>query len=111
MADKLLVVVVTDDEAQASLGVIMASRMIQRGKLADVRVLFFGPSERLLVDPPAQMSDALEVVRRAAKPMACRAVAERLDVLAGLEAAGVELVPAGQEIEQRMLEGYQLMTF
>lgn len=111
MADKLLVVVVTDEEDRASIGVHMASRMIERGKLADVRVLFFGPSERLLAHPPAQMSEALEVVRRAAKPMACRAVAERLDVLAPLEAAGVELVAAGQEIEQRLLEGYQLMTF
>ena len=110
MADKLLVVIVSDD-VKASIGVRMASRMVERGTLADVRVLFFGPSERLLADPPADLAEPLETVRRKAAPLACRAVADQLGVGQRLEEAGVELVPAGQEIERRMLDGYEIMTF
>ena len=111
MAEKLLVVVVSDDEAKAMVAMQMAGRMIGRQNLADVRVLFFGPSERLLAKPPAALIEPLAVVRAAGAPMACRAVAERMDVLAPLETAGVELVAAGQEIEERILDGYQIMTF
>ena len=110
MTDKLLVVIVSDD-VKASIGVRMASRMVERGTLADVRVLFFGPSERLLADPPADLAEPLEIVRRKGAPLACRAVAEQFGVLQRLERAGTELVPAGQEIERRMLEGYEIMTF
>jgi len=43
--------------------------------------------------------------------MACRAVAESMEILEPLVATGIELVAAGQEIEQRILDGYQVMTF
>jgi len=110
MADKLLVVVVSED-ARATVGLRMASRMVERGTLADVRVLFFGPGERLLADPPEAMRGSLETLRRRAAPMACRAVAQEMGVLDRLEQNGTELVPAGQEIERRMLDGYEVMTF
>ncbi len=110
MTDKLLVVIVSDD-VKASVGVRMASRMVERGALSDVRVLFFGPSERLLADPPADLVEPLETVRRKAAPLACRAVADQLGVVQRLEEAGAELVPAGQEIERRILDGYEIMTF
>jgi hypothetical protein len=32
-------------------------------------------------------------------------------ILDRLEQNGTELVPAGQEIERRMLDGYEVMTF
>ena len=110
MADKLLVVIVSDD-VKASIGLRMAARMVERGTLADVRVLFFGPSERLLADPPTELRDSLAVVRRKAAPLACRAVADQLGVTRRLEEAGTEMVPAGQEVERRMLDGYEIMTF
>ncbi|MDA8203940.1 MAG: hypothetical protein M0Z49_14500 [Chloroflexi bacterium] len=110
MSNKLLVVIVSDD-AKAIVGVRMASRMVERGSLDDVRVLFFGPSERLLADPPEPIRDALGTLRRQAAPMACRFVAQEMQIAQPLEQAGTELVAAGEEIERRMLEGYQLMTF
>ncbi len=110
MSNKLLVVIVSDD-AKAEVGVRMASRMIERGTLNDVRLLFFGPSERLLAEPPAPLRDLLEAVRRQSAPMACRFIAQEMDIVQPLEQAGTELVAAGQEIERRMLEGYQVMTF
>lgn len=111
MTDKLLVVIVSDDESKARVGVQMAGRMIGRHNLADVRVLFFGPSERLLASPPATLAEPLATVRAGGAPMACRAVAESMQIVEPLDAAGIELVAAGQEIEQRILDGYQIMTF
>jgi hypothetical protein len=110
VSDKLLVVIVSDD-VKASVGLQMASRMIQRGTLADVRVLFFGPSERLLADPPADLAGPIATVRGKAAPLACQAVAEQLGITQRLVEVGTEMVPAGQEIEQRLLQGYQVMTF
>ncbi len=111
MTDKLLVVIVSDDESKARVGVQMAGRMIGRHNLADVRVLFFGPSERLLASPPATLVEPLETGRAGGAPRACRAVAESMQSVEPLVAAGIELVAAGQEIEQRILDGYQVMTF
>ncbi len=110
MANKLLVVLVSED-ARATIGLRMASRMVERGTLADVRVLFFGPGERLLADPPEAMREPLQILGRQAAPMACRAVAQEMGILDRLEQNGTELVPAGQEIERRMLDGYEVMTF
>ncbi len=110
MSSKLLVVVVSDD-VKASVGVRMASRMIDRRNLEDVRVLFFGPSERLLADPPADLVEPLRTVGARAPVLACRFVAEEFGVSQRLLDVGAELVPAGQEIEQRLLDGYQVMTF
>lgn len=110
VSDKLLVVIVSADE-KATFGARMASRMVQRGTLADVRVLFFGPSERLLAEPPAALADSLATLRASAPPMACRAVAAEMGIAERLETGGIELVQAGQEVERRMLDGYQLMTF
>ncbi|MDA8238534.1 MAG: hypothetical protein M0T75_11780 [Chloroflexi bacterium] len=111
MTDKLLVVIVSDDETKARVGIQMAGHMIERRTLGDVRVLFFGPSERLLANPPATLVEPLATVRAAGTPMACRAVAEGMEILEPLAAAGIELVPAGQEIAQRILDGYEVMTF
>lgn len=110
MSDKLLVVIVSDD-AKATVGARMAARMVERGALSDVRVLFFGPSERLLAEPSDALRESLDTLRRQAPPLACRFVAQEMGVAETLERGGAELVPAGQEIERRMLDGYQVMTF
>jgi hypothetical protein len=110
MADKLLVVIVSDD-VKASVGARMAARMAQRGTLEDVRVLFFGPSERLLADPPPDLAESLATLRRHARPLACQAVAQQLGVASRLLEVDTELVPAGEEVERRLRDGYEIMTF
>lgn len=110
MTDKLLMMFISDDEAKARVGLQMASRMIQRRNLADVRDLFIGSSERLLADPPEALVEPLTAVRAEGTPMACRATAERMEIVQRLDAVGVELVAAGQEVERRILDGYQVVT-
>lgn len=107
---RLLVVIVSDD-GRAEIGLRMAARMVERRALADVRVLFFGPGERLLAERPAGLADSLKTIEADGPAMACRGFAEELGVLREVAASGAELVAAGQEIERRILDGYQVMTF
>lgn len=110
--NKLLVVVVSDDLAKAQVALQMATRMRRRGTLEDVQVLFFGPSEKTLAAPPQALAELLQGLGSGdAAPMACRAVADQLGVAEMLESSGSRLVAAGQEIERRILDGYQVMTF
>ncbi len=48
---------------KAMVGVQMAGRMTQRHDLADERVLFFEPRQRLLANQPAALVEPLAAIR------------------------------------------------
>ena len=50
MRSKLLVIIATGENKKALTGLMYASRTLAEGWMDKVRVIFFGPSERLLVE-------------------------------------------------------------
>jgi hypothetical protein len=56
---KLLVVIATGDKEKALTGLMYAKNAMKRGWMEDVKVVYFGPSEQLMVTDPDVASSAI----------------------------------------------------
>ncbi len=106
---KVAFLIISDDQARATPGIVMATRMkVNRG--VDVRVLFFGPAVRLAA---SGLIDAhLAALRDAGiATKACRANVEQYDVTDEISVRPLELLAAGAEVEAFAREGYTVVSF
>jgi hypothetical protein len=60
MSSKLLVIIATGEKEKALTGLMYASRTLTEGWMDKVKIIFFGPSERLLVEDRDGISEKIE---------------------------------------------------
>jgi hypothetical protein len=111
---KALFLILTGKEnpARADLGLISASRSVDKKRYEDLKVVFFGASEEYITELKGPALDAFKILYNAgAVDSACIAVAERLGKKEKLESMGVKLLPAGERIAHYVNEGYQVISF
>ncbi len=105
MSDKALVIISTSDAAKARTGLMWSMRCLQEGWLEDVKVIFFGPGENvLLADSEAQ--DIVREIAKAEPPLACKFLADRDGTTEAIEKLGVEVVYVGKIIADHIRDGY-----
>ncbi len=106
---KVAFLIISDDQARAVPGIVMATRMkVNRG--VDVRVLFFGPAVRLAAS--GHIDTHLAALRDAGiGATACRANVEQYDVIDEISVRPLELLAAGAEVEAFAREGYTVVSF
>jgi hypothetical protein len=110
--NKLLVVWSSADREVALLNVFMYTHNAKkRGWWDEVRLLLWGPSDRLLTEDVelqegirAMMADGVEV-------LACKACADRLGVTEGLEQLGVDVFYVGTALTEMLKEGWTTLTY
>ena len=56
-----MVIIATGDKAKALTGLMYTKNAVKRGWLGDVKVVYFGPSERLMCSDPEVADAAIEV--------------------------------------------------
>ena len=61
MSSKLLVIIATGENEKALTGLMYANRTLAEGWMDKVKVIFFGPSERLLVEDELIAKTAKEI--------------------------------------------------
>lgn len=110
MSSKLLIIIATGEEEKALTGLMYASKTISNGWLDEVQVLFFGPSERLLVENEAIARVAKELVA-VQKPIACKFVADRDGISDEIEKLGLEVEYVGTIIADHIKQGYVPLVF
>ncbi len=111
---KALFLILTGKEnpSRADLGIISASRSVDKKRYEDLKVIFFGASEEYITELSGPVFDAFKVLYNAgAVDSACIAVADRLGKKEKLESMGVKLLPAGERIAHYVNEGYQVISF
>ncbi len=106
---KVAFMILSDDPARAIPGLVMAKRLKEhRGD--DVRVLFFGPGVKLAasgdVDTQIQELRAVDIL-----PKACGANVEAYGIAEPMSQKPIELLSAGQEVEEFHHQGYTVLTF
>ncbi len=110
MGDKVLVIVATGDREKALAGLMYARNVLRYKWLEDVRVVFFGPSERL-----AAIDDEIGwfIKEIAAKRdcYACKAISEKDGVSAKLEEKGMKVEYVGAILSNAIKEGYTPMVW
>jgi len=110
MSAKLLVIISTGESQKAWTGLIYAHNARKEGWMEDVKVVFFGPAEHLLVEDEeiAKMAKALA---KTEKPFACKFLSDRDKISEKIEALGVEVAYAGTVISGFIKDGYVPMVF
>lgn len=107
MSDKALVIISTSDAAKARTGLMWSMRCLQEGWLEDVKVVFFGPGENVLLEDREARKLVQEIQKAGpGQTLACKALADRDGTTSAIEELGVEVVYVGKIIADHIREGY-----
>ncbi|MCB1181894.1 hypothetical protein KDM41_00520 [bacterium] len=111
MSDRVVVIIGTGERDKALAGTMYAVNARKYGWLADVQLVFFGPSEALLLADEDLQEMVLEYGRQEGTALACRFVADRSGVREGLTELGVEVIYVGERISNLIRDGYVPMVW
>jgi hypothetical protein len=108
---RVLTLIMSGDE-RADLGVRFAYRSVEDKRFEDLKVIFFGPSQKRILSYEGEMRRMIEELRRrGAIDAACINVAKSLGIEKSLEDLGLNLVPVGNRIAYFLEKGYQVISF
>ena len=110
MSDKVLIIIATSDHGKAQTGVTYAMRTMQEGWMGEVKLIFFGPGQNVLLENKA-IQDMVKVIGEAEKPLVCKRIADSVDQAKDYEALGVDVVYVGKVISDLIKEGYVPMVW
>ncbi|HDZ91320.1 MAG: hypothetical protein JRJ09_08015 [Deltaproteobacteria bacterium] len=110
MGSKVLVIISTGENEKALTGLMYASRALSEGWMDEVRVLFFGPSERLLVEDEMIARTAREI-GAAGKGIACKFISDREGISEKIADMGLQVEYVGTIISDFLKDGYVPMVF
>jgi len=110
MDAKLLVVVATGDKEKALTALMYAKNAAKNGWLDEVKVVFFGPSERLMVEDEDVSQEALEVAELC-ESLACKAISDREEISEAITKMGVRVEYVGRIISDYIRDGYVPMVW
>ncbi|AAL64405.1 hypothetical protein [Pyrobaculum aerophilum] len=108
---KVAVVVVSDDE-KFDLALMFAYRSYINKRFSDLKVLFFGPSQRRLAKLEGENLKILsELVQAGVVDSACVRYAENWGLSEEITKRGVRLASFGERLAALLNDGYYTITF
>lgn len=106
----MLVIIATSEKEKALTGLMYAKNTISREWLEDLKVIFFGPSERLMVADEDVANSAKEIAAIGGA-IACRFLSDRDGVSEEIERLGVEVEYVGTIVSDLIKDGYVPMLW
>ncbi|EZQ11395.1 hypothetical protein CM19_01575 [Candidatus Acidianus copahuensis] len=107
---KTLFLIMSGDE-KADLAIRMAYSSAKNKRYEDVKVLFFGPSQKRLTQLEGDIKKMFqELLDMKAVDSACVGIADNLKIRPDLEKMGVPLMPAGERVALYVNQGYEVIT-
>ena len=110
MSTKLLVIIASGDREKVLTALMYAKNTIKYGWLEDVRVIFFGPSENLLVGDTDITSSATELAGLG-QPIACKFLSDRDNISERIVSLGITVDYVGTIIADLLKDGYTPMVW
>ena len=110
MSSKLLIIVATGEREKAMTALMYAANAMKRNWLDDIKVVYFGPSEKLMVDDPIIRDQAQEIAE-AGGSMACKYISDRDGVSEKIEELGVRVEYVGSIVSGLIKDGYTPMVW
>lgn len=110
MSSKLLVIIATGEKEKAMTGLMYAHNALKEGWLEDVKIVFFGPSERLIVQDE-QVSNEVKAIAVVGEAFACKAILDREGFSGEMEKLGVKVKYVGSIISNFIKGGYLPMVW
>ena len=109
---KLLVIWSSADREVALHNVFMYTHNAKkRGWWDEVRLLLWGPSDRLLAEDAELQAGIQAMLADGVEVLACKACSDRLGVSEALEALGVNVFYAGTALTEMLKEGWKTLTY
>lgn len=110
MSSKLLVIIASGDKEEALTGLMYARNSIKYGWLGDVKIVFFGPSERLIVKDK-QLWGEVEDIAAVEEVFACKAICDKEGLSEEMEKLGVKVEYVGSIVSDLIKTGYVPMVW
>ena len=106
MSDRIVVIIGTGEAGKALAGAMYAVNSLKYGWMGDVKLFFFGPAEKLLLDDPDLQELVREFQRQERTPIACKFIAEHEGTDTDLAELGVAVEYVGEQISNLIKDGY-----
>jgi hypothetical protein len=110
MGSKLLVIIATGNREKALAGLMYARNVLKNKWLDDIKVVFFGPSEKLAVLDEEILGFIKEITAER-DCFACEAISDKEGVSEKLGEAGVKVEYVGTIVSDAIKEGYVPMVW
>jgi hypothetical protein len=107
---KILVIISSGEKEKTLTGLMYARNTIKFGWLDDVRVIFFGPAERLMVEDQEVRQEAIELARMG-ETFACKYIFDRDETSGEISGLGIQVEYVGTIIADLLREGYIPMVW
>ncbi|MCK9363128.1 MAG: DsrE family protein [Syntrophales bacterium] len=112
MATKMFALITSDNrEVALEAGLVYPLNAAKRKWLDEVKVIFFGPSEKLAAYDYEVQKMIKDIQDVGVEVLACRWCAERMNIVAPLEAAGLNVVYVGSVISDLIKDDWAQLTF
>jgi hypothetical protein len=112
MATKLFVIVSSADrEIALEVGLVYPLNAARNKWMDDVKLIFFGPSEKTVASDAEVQSKVKELQAAGIEVMACKWCSDRMGITGVLEKAGIKVVYVGPIISQLIRDGWASLTF
>jgi hypothetical protein len=105
-----LIVIASGDKAKALTGLMYAKNAIKRGWMDTVKVVYFGPSEKLM-EQDAEMAEAAIEIAGMSESFACKAISERDGISEQIDEMGVKVEYVGTIISEYIKQGFVPMVW
>ncbi len=112
MPSKVFALVCSGDrEVALEVGLVYPLNAAKKGWMDEVKVIFFGPSEKVVASDAEVQARVKEILEQGVEVLACKWCADRMGITEKLEAAGIKVVYVGSVISDLLKEGWVSLTF
>jgi hypothetical protein len=117
LSSQILVVISSGDAEKALTGMMYAYNAMNYGWMDKVKVVFFGPAEKLLSDNPGIQNMARQIVEatqdgdKELAPTACKFISDRDDTSNAIASLGIHVEYVGKLISDFIKDGYTPLVF
>jgi hypothetical protein len=110
MSDKAVVIISSGEVEKALTGLMWATNALRFGWMEDVRVIFFGPAQNLILEDE-RVKEMAGQIAEAEKPIFCKFISDRDGKSEQLEQMGMDVQYVGTLIADFIKDGYVPMVW
>ncbi|MDA3938723.1 MAG: hypothetical protein PF693_05375 [Spirochaetia bacterium] len=111
MSDKVVVIISTSEAEKARTGMMYAVNAVLNNWMADVKLIFFGPAQELLLEDIVMKDFLIQFQQAEGKAVSCKFIVDRDEIDKETSALGVKSEYVGSMISDLIKDGYIPMVW
>jgi hypothetical protein len=100
-----------DREVALEVGLVYPLNAAKKGWMDEVKVIFFGPSEKVVANDAEVQARVKEIIEQGVEVLACKWCSDRMGITEKLEAVGIKVEYVGSIISDLLKEGWASLSF